>query len=313
MDEDEPVVLSCNDLNRSEDSPELTLDPDSVRAWTSQDPGLSGPEQSRDHVLQINEIESTSFSLIKNKKIKKWSFYDEHKLCSFECHTDVKDDKIIQQKFYLNNMCVDVKELPSLNIINHITKLETILKEHHEFIRDVNKYLNELSFNHSLKYGWKRNDLSFSLTVYKYKDIECILHFKQKEYILNKEEILLFLQNHYSCTIECQDSIITHFSNLNLNENQHNNIQDVNDVNELVHSVHNLNLIESQSVVTFKENEKSKKNISCNKKKKSNYDFLFINYPKWKRIEYQSCKKYDIEEIEFNKYNHHEEEDIHVN
>ena len=264
----------------------------------------------------VNDFECTSISLIKNKKIKKWSFYDQHKLCLFECHTDINDDKIIQQKFYLNNTCVDVQELPSLNIINHISKLQIILKEHDEFINDVNKYLNKLSFNHSLKYGWKRKDLSFSLTVYKYKNIECILHFKQKEYILNKEETLLFLQNPEFLQVcknkelekECdpvvyraelnrdQESFINNFNNLSLNNNEpvlpeqkHND----HNVNDLVNSIQNLNLKEQES-------------RSCHEKKKHNYDFLFINYPKWKRIEYQSCKRYDTEEIEFNKYNYEE-------
>ena len=274
----------------------------------------------------VNDIPCTNISLIKNIKIKKWCFYDQHKLCSFECHTDIKDDKIIQQKFYLNNMYIDAQELPSLNIIHHISKLQTILKEHDEFISDVTKYLNKLSFNHSLKYGWRRKDLSFSLNVYKYKNIECILHFEQKENILNKEETLLFLKDHsYLFLIsdpvsisnsvrawnptpfgpgqarirqDQEDCVIYDFNTLSLNENPSGSF--TSNINELVESVHNLNLKETipKPVLTKRQGVKR------------NCDFLFINYPKWKRIEYQSCKKYDIEEIEFNNFNHDEEEEL---
>ena len=254
----------------------------------------------------VNDIPCTNISLIKNIKIKKWCFYDQHKLCSFECHTDIKDDKIIQQKFYLNNMYIDAQELPSLNIIHHISKLQTILKEHDEFISDVTKYLNKLSFNHSLKYGWRRKDLSFSLTVYKYKNIECNLHFEQKEHILNKEETLLFLQDHsylFSISDQAseseQDLVIYDFNTLSLNENPSESF--TSNINELVKSVHNLNL---------KETIHPKPVLSKKQGVKRNCDFLFINYPKWKRIEYQSCKKYDIEEIEFNNFNHDEEEEL---
>ena len=301
---------------------------DPVLSWLVQARTESGsrPELSQDPVRQVNEIECTSLSLIKNKKIKKWCFYDQHKLCLFECHSDIKDDKIIKQKFYLNNMYVDVQELPSLNITHHISKLQIILKEHHEFISDVNKYLNKLSFNHSLKYGWRRKDLSFSLNVYKYKNIECILHFEQKENILNKEETLLFLKDHsYLFLIsdpvsisnsvrawnptpfgpgqarirqDQEDCVIYDFNTLSLNENPSGSF--TSNINELVESVHNLNLKETipKPVLTKRQGVKR------------NCDFLFINYPKWKRIEYQSCKKYDIEEIEFNNFNHDEEEEL---
>lgn len=48
-------------------------------------------------------------------------------------------------------------------------------------------------------------------------------------------------------------------------------------------------------------------NFLMNKKENKKSSILFINYPKKKRLEYITCKKYDIEEIKFyeelNKYN----------
>jgi hypothetical protein len=123
--------------------------------------------------------------------------------------------------------------------------------------------------------------------------------------MLNKEETLLFLQDHsnlfLNCNLDSQDSIIHDFNTLSLND-----IRDSNpDCHGLVNSLHNLNLKETiPDSCTRQVPELVRAGV------KRNCDFLFINYPKWKRIEYQSCKKYDIEEIEFNSYNHDDEEEL---
>lgn len=239
-------------------------------------------------VENFNNIDCTNVSSVKNKTIKQWSFYDQHKLYSFECHTDVHNDKIIKQKFYLNNMLIDVNEIQTLNINNNISNLTNIIKEHEQFIEKVNEYLGRLSFNHKLKYGWRKKEISFILTVYKYKDIECILNFQQNERILNKEELLLFLKKNKHLFEKESDSITEHLNALTLNEKLNDdNSADRNSVKELIQSVDNLTLNE----------------IISKKQQKRDCDFLFIRYPKSKRIEYQACKKYDIEEIEFYKNN----------
>jgi len=226
-----------------------------------------------------------------NVIIKEWLFYNNSdELCSLECHENGNTGENLC--VYLNNSKVhDLSELDFYADIMINTKF--IIQDHARFIENASAYLSDITFNHRLKYGWIKKHYNFSLTVYKFKKIECHIKFNGIEYVFTRDQTLAFLKEYFADAINYNPncSLERQMNSLNLSGSSSQisvKTQEVPEVINLTNSINKMTLEQQPQPQPVK------------KGKERDTSFLFITYPKYKKIEYQSCKKYDIEEIKFN-------------
>ena len=197
-----------------------------------------------------------------NRIIKRWCFYYNNALNVLECQIDELHPLLY--KYYLNNIRVyDNSELECY--INMIISTQYIINDHEHFIKEMESFIGEITYNSDTKYGWCNKKVPYSLYINKYVPIKCEVTLGDKCYIFNKDEMMIFMEKEMSIFI-------------------------------LQRKLQCSTLNEKEVTTTYKNNS-----INLNEYVTKEFSHLFISYPKRTRIEYQTCKTYDIEEIEFNK------------
>ena len=211
-----------------------------------------------------------------NKTIKEYLFYTNDKLNVLEIH-EFNDNNVktyINKKvLYLNYQTYYENEITICfdKYKDDLLKTKDIIKQHDEFIKNISKLLGPITYNHRLKYGWVVNK-NFKINIYKFKPIVCCIKENEKEFTLSIEELSEYL-------------------------NKFN-------INELYINMNKLNLNEKKDSIKKDSIKKEKRKLDdCDEQpqdyKKTNTDFLFIKYPKHIRLEYQTCKSCNKEEMEF--------------
>jgi hypothetical protein len=221
-----------------------------------------------------------------NVIIKEWLFYNNSdELCSLECHENGNTGENLC--IYLNN--TKVYNLSDLDFYADIMiNTKFIIQDHARFIEKASEYLSDITFNHRLKYGWIKKHYNFSLTVYKFKKIECQIKFNGIEYVFTRDQTLAFLKEYFADAIKYNPnySLEREMNSLNLSDPKSQTNVKTQEISNLTNSIDKMTIEQQQQHVK--------------KEKERDTSFLFITYPKYRKIEYQSCKKYDLEEIKFN-------------
>ena len=196
------------------------------------------------------------------KVIKVWYFYIGDELNVLEYNMNELSPS--DYKFYLNNMLIDKNEVECC--MDMIIATQYINIDHEDFIHKVEKYLGSITYNSQYNYGWSDKSIPYQIIIDKYKKITCRVNLGESCYIFNKEETLEFIEKEMSVYI--------------LNKKMN---------------------VSSLRVNTTVEPIKQK----CKKyeeKEKTSYSHLFISYSKRERLEFQSCKTYDIQEIALERF-----------
>jgi hypothetical protein len=254
--------------------------------------------ESSDKNIFTNNHHNNFYSKIDNKTIKEWLFYDSNnQLCSIEKHTFGNVCNESHTQFYFNhNRVYDINEIECYTDI--IINTKYLIEEHYDFTNQIVNAIGPLTFENRLTYGWYNKNIPFSLSIYKYKKIECIVQFNNEKTILNKEQTLEFVTKYLVDVVSASkhyNNVVTHNVTKNTNIDTHES--------ELINVMNKLNVSDTSVQETFELiNTMNKLNVSdYNNDTINNTDtHLFITYPKNKRIEFQSCKPYDPEEIYFN-------------
>lgn len=259
-----------------------------------------------------NNHHNNFYSKIDNKTIKEWLFYDSNnQLCSIEKHTFGNVCNESHTQFYFNhNRVYDINEIECYTDI--IINTKYLIEEHYDFTNQIVNAIGPLTFENRLTYGWYNKNIPFSLSIYKYKKIECVVQFNNEKTILNKEQTLEFVTKYLVDVIfTSKQSGYGVVSTSKQSGNINTKTQDSE--SELINVMNKLNVSDTSVKETFELiNVMNKLNVSgCNDTIAcDNYETtdssLFITYPKNKRIEFQSCKPYDPEEIYFNQQLIHE-------
>ena len=274
-------------------------------------------------MLTENILNNCNYSnKIDHKIIKEWLFYDkDNNLCSIEQHTFnntfnntcTKSCNNICTQYYFNNQKIYDTNVILEYYADIIINTQYIIKEHNDFIDKIVSYIGPLTFENKLSYGWYNKNIKYSLTIYKYKKIECIINFNNETTIVNKENTIEFVEK-YLTNVILQSQLYNQLHNLNLNESTMNDLNEsVNNdsQSQLINTMNNLNLNES-TMNDLNESTMNNLNESINNifitdnihdNYVNDYSHLFIKFPKNKRIEFQSCKPYDPDEITFKQLN----------
>jgi hypothetical protein len=217
-----------------------------------------------------------------DRTIKEYLFYTENdKLNVLEVHefnnNNVKtyiNKKILYlnyQTYYENEITMCFNKYKDI-----LLKTKEYIDDHDDFIKSVSSVLGPVTFQHRLKYGWVKNK-NLNISLFKFKPVKCYVKENDNERILSKEEFMEFLKNFdvdiYTLNSKMKEITLNSEMNDITSENKKRKIESTDD-------------------------------SSSNKYFKTNTDFLFIKYPKHTRIEYQTCKTYNKEEMEFERQIH---------